>query len=98
MMSKKHIYQLDRTTIFKKDLKRAIKRGFDIKLLDYIVEKLLCGEDLPEKNKDHALMGDWKNHRECHIEPDWLLVYRIIENTLILSLVRTGSHSDLFKK
>ena len=88
-------YELDRTTIFKKDLKKAKKRGCDMKLLDEIVEKLLCGETLPEKNKDHELTGNWKGHRECHITPDWLLVYRIIENTLILSLVRTGSHSDL---
>lgn len=93
-MKNDHIYQLDRTNIFKKDLKRAIKRGCNIKLLDDIVEKLLCGEPLPEKNKDHALTGNWKDHRECHIEPDWLLVYRIIDKTLILSLVRTGTHSD----
>ncbi len=92
---KNYKYQLDRTTIFKKDLKKAKKRGCDIKLLDDIVEKLLCGEPLPEKNNDHVLTGNWKGHRECHITPDWLLVYRVIENTLILSLVRTGSHSDL---
>lgn len=91
----KHIYQLDRTTIFKKDLKKAMKRGCDIKLLSNIVEKLLCGEPLPEKNRDHALTGNWKGHRECHITPDWLLVYRVIDDTLILSLVRTGTHSDL---
>lgn len=91
----KYIYQLDRTTIFKKDLKKAIKRGCDIDLLEDIVEKLLCGESLPEKHRDHALTGNWKAHRECHITPDWLLVYRIIEDKLILSLVRTGTHSDL---
>lgn len=91
----KHIYELDRTTIFKKDLKKAIKRGCDIDLLEDIVEKLLCGETLPEKYRDHALTGNWKSHRECHITPDWLLVYRIIEDKLILSLVRTGTHSDL---
>lgn len=90
-----HIYKLDRTNIFKKDLKRAMKRGCNIDLLNDIIEKLLCGEALPENNKDHALSGNWKNHRECHITPDWLLVYRIFEDTLILSLVRTGSHSDL---
>lgn len=91
----KHIYELDRTTIFKKDLKKAIKRGCDIDLLEDIVEKLLCGETLPEKYRDHALTGNWKYHRECHITSDWLLVYRIIEDKLILSLVRTGTHSDL---
>ncbi|MBQ3565994.1 MAG: type II toxin-antitoxin system YafQ family toxin [Oscillospiraceae bacterium] len=94
-MSKQHIYELDRTAIFKKDLKRAKKRGCNIDLLNEIIEKLLCGEVLPEKYKDHALTGNYKNHRECHIEPDWLLVYRVFENTLILSLVRTGTHSDL---
>ncbi|MCM1271144.1 MAG: type II toxin-antitoxin system YafQ family toxin [Ruminococcus flavefaciens] len=87
-------YTLDRTAIFKKDLKKAIKRGCDIKLLTDIIEKLQNGESLPEKNKDHALTGNWKGHRECHITPDWLLIYRIFEDTLILSLVRTGTHSD----
>lgn len=94
MMSERK-YKLDRTAIFKRDLKRAIKRGCDINLLYEIVEKLQNGEPLPEKNKDHSLSGNWKNHRECHITNDWLLVYRIIEDTLILSLIRTGSHSDL---
>ncbi len=94
MMSERK-YKLDRTAIFKRDLKRAIKRGCDINLLYEIVEKLQSGEPLPEKNKDHSLSGNWKNHRECHITNDWLLVYRIIEDTLILSLIRTGSHSDL---
>ena len=94
MSDPKHIYQLDKTNIFKKDLKRAKKRGCDLALLDELVEKLLSGEPLPEKNKDHALTGNWRGHRECHITPDWLLVYRIIESTLILSLIRTGTHSD----
>lgn len=94
-MSEKHIYQLDRTNLFKKDLKRARKRGCSMALLDEVVETLLCGEKLAESNNDHALTGNWRGHRECHITPDWLLVYRIIEDTLILSLVRTGSHSDL---
>lgn len=94
-MNKQHIYVLDQTSIFRKDLKRAKKRGCDMNLLNDIVEKLLCGEPLPEKNKDHALIGNFIGHRECHITPDWLLIYRIIDGTLILSLVRTGSHSDL---
>ena len=94
-MSEKYVYQLDRTGIFKKDLKKAIKRGCDIALLNEIVDKLLRGEPLPPKNKDHALTNNWKGHRECHITPDWLLIYRIIDDTLILSLVRTGTHSDL---
>lgn len=88
-------YLIERTTVFRKDLKRAKKRGLDLDLLDDIVTTLQYGEKLPEKNKDHELTGNWVGHRECHIQPDWLLVYRIIEDTLILSLVRTGSHSDL---
>lgn len=90
----KHKYALDLTSVFKKDLKRAKKRGCDMALLNEIIEKLRCGEPLPEKNKDHSLSGNWIGHRECHITPDWLLVYRICENTLILSLIRTVTHSD----
>ncbi len=88
-------YELDLTAIFKKDLKMARKRGCDMELLNEIIEKLRSGEPLPKKNYDHALTGNWVGHRECHITSDWLLVYRICENTLILSLIRTGSHSDL---
>jgi len=89
MSDRKPKYQIERTAIFRKDLKRAKKRGLDLSLLDDIVTAIQYGEELPEKNKDHALTGNWAGHRECHIQPDWLLVYRIIENTLILSLVRT---------
>ena len=91
----KHIYKLDYTNTFKRDLKKARKRGFDIDLLSEIVEMLQCGKELPTKNKDHLLTGNWKGYRECHIQPDWLLVYKIYDDTLVLSLVRTGSHSDL---
>ncbi len=94
----KPLYDVEMTSVFKKELKKARKRGLDLQLLDEIVTKLQYGESLPEKNKDHALTGNWDNHRECHIQPDWLLVYRIIENELILLLVRTGTHSDLFDK
>lgn len=87
-------YEIDRTVIFRKDLKRAKKRGLNINLLEEVVTTLQNGEKLPEKNRDHALTGNWAGHRECHIQPDWVLIYRIIENTLVLSLVRTGSHSD----
>ena len=66
---------------FKKDYKLAIKRHLDIELLDNIIRKRAGGEQLPEKNKDHALTGNWAGHRECHIQPDWLLVY-LIENVL----------------
>ncbi|MEF9839575.1 MAG: type II toxin-antitoxin system YafQ family toxin, partial [Lachnospiraceae bacterium] len=69
------MYDLIATGRFKKDLKGVIKRGYDIALLDSIVELLVSGGKLPEKNKDHALSGNWVRHRECHITPDWLLVY-----------------------
>ncbi len=81
---------------FKKDYKRVVKRGYNIKLLEAIIMKLANGEVLPEKNKDHALSGDYSGCRECHITPDWLLIYEIDNGELILYLTRTGSHSDLF--
>lgn len=86
------------TTTFKKDYKLAIKRGLNIKLLEDIVAALAMGEPLPEKNMDHPLTGNWSGHRECHIQPDWLLIYRIDGDVLILTLARTGTHSDLFGK
>ncbi|MDO4552898.1 MAG: type II toxin-antitoxin system YafQ family toxin [Bacillota bacterium] len=86
------------TTQFKKDYKLAIKRGLKIQLLDDIVAALSMGENLPEKNKDHALSGDWAGHRECHILPDWLLIYRLENDVLVLTLTRTGTHADLFQK
>lgn len=81
---------------FKKDLKLAIKRGYNIELLDDVVNKLAMQKALEEKYKDHELTGDFKGFRKCHITPDWLLIYQIIDNELILYLSRTGSHSDLF--
>ncbi len=86
------------TTQFKKDYKLAVKRNLDISLLDDIIRALSRGETLPAKNKDHDLSGDWIGHRECHILPDWLLIYRIEDNVLVLTLSRTGTHSDLFGK
>ncbi len=86
------------TTQFKKDYKLAMKRGLKINLLEDIIAALAMDEPLPEKNKDHALTGNWVGHRECHILPDWLLVYRIEDDVLVLTLARTGTHSDLFGK
>ncbi len=86
------------TTQFKKDYKLALKCHLNIDLLDDIIRALSRSETLPEKNKDHALSGDWVGHRECHIQPDWLLVYRIEDDVLVLTLARTGTHSDLFGK
>lgn len=81
---------------FRKDLKLAAKRGYNLDLLDEIVEKLANRNPLPDKNRDHALTGDYAGFRECHIQPDWLLIYRIDEDELFLFLSRTGTHSDLF--
>lgn len=89
-------YRMDNAV--QKDYKLALKRHMDIELLDNIIRSLSRGETLPEKNKDHALTGDWVGHRECHIQPDWLLVYRIEDDVLVLTLSRTGTHSDLFGK
>lgn len=86
------------TSKFQKDLKRAQKRGYDISLLTDIIKKLANGEKLPDKNKDHSLTGNFAGCRECHITPDWLLVYEVSEEQLILYLTRTGTHSDLFDK
>ena len=90
-------YTVKPTTQFKKDYKLAIKRGLKIDLLEEVVATLAKGEALPEKNKDHALTGNWTGHRECHIQ-DWLLLYRIDNDVLVLTLVRTGLHSDLLGK
>ena len=91
-------YTVKYTTAFKKDYKRAIKRGLKIELLEQVVALLSMGEPLPDKNRDHDLSGDWVGHRECHILPDWLLIYRIEDDVLVLTLAHTGSHSDLFGK
>ncbi|MBO5362586.1 MAG: type II toxin-antitoxin system YafQ family toxin [Prevotella sp.] len=88
-------YELIIASSFKRDYKKILKRKYDVTLLDDIVNKLQNGEELPEKNHDHALSGEWKGYRECHILPDWLLVYKISDEQLVLSLTRTGSHSDL---
>ena len=91
-------YTVKTTSQFKKDFKLAMKRGLNIDLLETVIATLALGEPLPDKNKDHALTGNWIGHRECHILPDWLLIYRIEDDVLVLTLARTGSHSDLFGK
>ena len=92
-MSKK--YKIDFTSAFSKDLKKIKKRGYNIDLLESVVDKLQTGEQLEPKYKDYLLTGNWKGFRECHIHPDWLLVYRIYDDKLLLVLTRTGTHSDL---
>ena len=83
-------------TLFKKDFKRIKKRGYDISRLEKIVELLANEVPLPEQFKDHNLSGNYNGFRECHITPDWLLIYQVNNNELVLVLSRTGSHSDLF--
>lgn len=94
-----NLLKLAPSTKFKKDLKRVTKQGKDREFIDGVIEKLQRKELLPQKNCDHPLVGDYKGYRECHITPDWLLIYRIINNNSVelLELTRTGSHSDLFK-
>lgn len=91
-------YKLVLSGSFKKGLKTAKKRGLDISLLDSIVDKLLLGIPLDEKHYDHPLKGKWNGFRECHIQPDWLLIYLIEDDILTLTLVETGTHADLYKK
>lgn len=81
---------------FKKDLKLAAKRGLNLDHLNEVVTALARQEKLDDKYRDHNLTGDYRGFRECHIEPDWLLVYRVNDQALELFLFRTGSHSDLF--
>lgn len=90
------MYNIRPTSRFQKDLKRAKRRGYDISLLTEVVKLLAAGKTLPAKNKDHDLLGDYAGCRECHITPDWLLIYEVDGNELILYLTRTGTHSDLF--
>ena len=88
--------ELKQTSQFKKDLRRMVKRGANMDLLDEVVLLLRERKPLPDKYEDHPLTGNWAGYRDCHIQPDWLLLYRVEENVLILSLTRTGSHSDLY--
>lgn len=91
-------YTVKATSQFKRDYKLAIKRGLKIELLEGVIAVLAAGETLPEQNCDHGLSGNWVGHRECHIQSDWLLIYRIENDILVLTLTRTGTHSDLFGK
>ena len=86
---------LKRTSQFKKDVKRMVKRGKNFDTFKSVIETLAAGEKLSRKYKDHDLTGQYKGSRECHIEPDWLLIYERTKDVLIL--IRTGSHSDLFR-
>ncbi len=89
-------YGIVLTSMFKKDLKSAKKRGYDLSLLGSVVDTLAMGQPLAAKYRDHSLAGNYGGCRECHITPDWLLIYEISDSELILYLTRTGTHSDLF--
>lgn len=90
------MYEVKPTNRFKRDLKIIQRRGYDIRLLTEVIKKLAAGERLAEKHRDHALSGVLSKYRECHVTPDWLLIYKLENDILILTLTRTGTHSDIF--
>ena len=89
-------YEIKPSNQFKKDVRLAQKRGYNLNLLTEVIKALADGETLDPKYKDHQLSGNYGFFRECHVQPDWLLIYAIEDDTLILYLSRTGTHSDLF--
>lgn len=91
--------ELELATQFKRDLKKISKQQKNKELIDQVVKQLQCEQPLHPKHKDHDLIGNWRGYRECHITPDWLLIYKVIKDDCVqlLRLSRTGSHSDLFK-
>lgn len=89
------MYRVKFTSAYKRAYKKMKKRGLDITLLDEVVDRLRRGEKLAERYRDHALTGNFHDFRECHVKPDWLLIYMIEENILTLTLVNTGSHADV---
>lgn len=90
--------EVNPSTKFRRDYKRVKSRGYDLDLLDQVVNTLAEQKPLPPENRDHPLSGDWEGYRECHIQPDWLLIYRVRKKELELLLMRTGTHSDLFRE
>jgi len=95
-MPDKDLLELKKTSQFRKDLKRVVKRRLNTDLLDEIIQTLRERKPLDPKYRDHALTGDYAGFRECHIQPDWLLIYMVDGKNLILTASRTGTHSDLF--
>ena len=94
MPMSKH-YRIKQTSAFKRDLKRMIRQGHDLSELAHVVDTLAAGKKLDEKYVDHPLSNNWKGFRDCHIRPDWVLIYKLEEDVLILTLTRTGSHAEL---
>lgn len=89
--------ELVTTSQFRKDYKRIKKRGYDLSLLESVIHILLMEKPLARHHRDHALTGDYAGFRECHIQPDWLLIYTIDRGSLLLTASRTGTHADLFR-
>ena len=87
---------LRKTRQFEKDLKRMAKRGMPLRELETVIDRLLDQTPLPEKHRDHPLVGDYAGFRECHVRPDWPLIYMVQADRLVLTCMRTGTHSDLF--
>lgn len=92
------MYTIKFTNAFKKSYKLMKKRGYDLSLLESVIDELRQGRPLAEKHRNHALSGKFLGYYECHIKPDWLHIYLIENNILTLTMVDTGTHSDLFKK
>lgn len=91
------MFEIAKTGQFKKDFKLIVKRNYDITKLAKVLNLLITGYPLPKEYDEHPLHGNYKYHYDCHIEPDWLLIYKKDEKTELITLVRTGTHSDLFK-
>jgi mRNA interferase YafQ len=91
-------YNVKYSSRIKKQIKQLNKRNYDLSLFHEVVDTLARGEVLDQKHRDHALKGKWNGYRDCHIKPDWMLIYRIEDDSLILLLIETGTHSDLFNE
>lgn len=96
MMKRIQKYTVRTSKRYRRELKIVLSRGKDESKLEKVIEILAAGENLPARCVDHPLSGKWKGYRECHIEPNWLLVYRIHDDILVLALMSTGTHSDIF--
>ena len=92
------MYSIRTTAQFRRDVKRCQRQGKDMSLFKVLNETLIAGQTLPEKYRDHALMGNWRGHRDCHITPDWLLIYRIDAVEQEIEYVRMGSHAERFNQ
>ena len=92
------MYEVRFTATFKKSYQLMKKRGYDLAQLDAVIDRLRQGKKLEERHRDHALTGNFAGFRECHVRPDWLLVYLVEQDILTLTMVDTGSHADIFRK